>query len=159
MPIPIPGQTPLVTSAGVPGQEARPLDARKKALMVSTRGQMRADRAQQLVAVVTVQPAGGQGTATTAYVVLSGCVFREHMHSDQTLAVTEGTVQIDALVELPLTDPLTGATSTPDAYLYLANTGQATAAGVLAAEKYEIVSWKRGGMITNRYVCQLRRLR
>jgi hypothetical protein len=159
MPIPIPGQTPIVTSAGVPGQEERPLDARKQALMVSTRGQMRADRAVQLVALVTVTPAGGQGAAQTTYIVLSGCVFREHMASDQTVAVTQGTVQIDAVLELPLTDPLTGTTYTPDAYLYLANTSVATAVGVLAAAKYEIVSWKRGGMVTNRYVCQLRRLR
>jgi hypothetical protein len=137
----------------VPGQNPPPLDARKQAWMVSTRAAMRADRAVVLVGVVINAQTG------TTYVVLSGCVFREHMAADQTMALTQGTNQIDALVELPLTDPVTGQANTPSAFAYLARTTTATAAGVQPAKKYEIVSWKAGGIITNRYVCQLRRMR
>ena len=128
------------------------LTARMKAQMVSTRARMRADRAMPLVAVAV---SGG----VLVYTVLNNAVFRQHMESDQTVALTEGTSQVDGLVELPLTDPVTGAVITPTAIAYLAVTGTATAGAVAVASKYEILSYKKGGMAPNRWVCQLRRLR
>jgi hypothetical protein len=137
----------------VPGTNPPVLDARKKALMVTTRAAMQADRGQQLVGVIV---SAAQGTQ---YVVLSSCVFREHMHADQTIALTQGTAQIDALVEMPLVDPVTGAANSPGTLAYIARTATPTADAVAAAEKYEIQSWKTGGIVTNRYVLQLRRMR
>jgi len=136
----------------VPGSNTPPLDARKRALMVTTRGLIRGDRPTALVAVSIV---GG----VTTYTLLSGAVFRQHMVSDQTTALTQGSSQVDALCELPLVDPVSLVANDPTKIAYLALTGTATAGGVAAAEKYELLSYKRGGMVVNRYVCQLRRLR
>lgn len=128
------------------------LDARARARLLANRRLMRADRATPLVVVT-------RSTTGDTYTLVSSAVLRQRLQTDQTIALTEGTAQVDAVVELPLSDPATGAVFDPTRITYLALTTTPTAQAVALAVKYDVLASRVAGMVPNRLICLCRRLR
>jgi hypothetical protein len=127
--------------------EATLLDARKLARILANR-----DRVRQ----------GRTTTVTLAYNKPEGTIYQaanvvwQYQHYADPIAQqpsAEGTPSaIHVRAECPIT-------LDPRQISYIADTPTATAAGVAAAHRYEIVSYRKAGIVANRWICHCRRLR
>ena len=123
------------------------LDTRKLARILANRDRVRQGRTTT-VTLVHNKPEG------TIYQAAD--IVWQYQHYADPIAQepsTEGTPSaIHVRVELPIT-------LDPTQISYIADTPTATAAGVAAAHRYEIVSYRKAGIVANRWTVHLRRLR
>jgi hypothetical protein len=127
--------------------EATMLDARKLARILANRDRVRQGRTTT-VTLVYNKPEG------TIYQAAN--VVWQYQHYADPIAQepsAEGTPSaIHVRAELPITLDPTQISS-------IADTPTATAVGVVAAHSYEIVSYRKAGIVANRWTLRLRRLR
>ncbi len=119
------------------------LDSRKIGRIIANRARVQQGRARNVVAVIS---APEQLTLLPLQVTWTSQMYSEPQSMTQTEA------EIHAIVEMPLSiDARTIS--------YIADTPNATADAVAAADKYEIVQYRQAGIIPNRWRAHLRRLR
>jgi hypothetical protein len=123
------------------------LDARKLARILANRERVRQGRTATVILVYN-KPEG------TIYQAAN--VAWQYQHYADPVAQqlsAEGTPNaIHVRAELPIT-------LDPTQISYIADTPTTTAAGVAAAHSYEIVSYRKAGIVANRWIVHLRRLR
>ena len=123
------------------------LDARKLARILANRDRVRQGRTTT-VTLVYNKPEG------TIYQAAN--VVWQYQHYADPIAQepsAEGTPSaIHVRAELPIT-------LDPTQISYIADTPTATAASVAAAQRYEIVSYRKAGIVANRWSIHLRRMR
>ena len=122
------------------------LDARKLARILANRDRVRQGRTTT-VTLVYNKP---EGTIYQA----ANVVWQYQHYADPSAQQpsAEGTSSaIHVRAELPIT-------LDPTQISYIADTPTATAAGVVAAHLYEIVSFRKAGIVANRWTLHLRRL-
>lgn len=119
------------------------LDPRKAARLLANRDRVRAGRTQT-VTLVYNRPEGA------AYVAADVIWQYEHYPEPDMQVPQDAPIHVRA--ELPITIDATTIS-------YIADTPTATAAGVAAARTYEIISYRRAGIVNNRWMLHLKRLR
>ena len=123
------------------------LDARKLARILANRERVRQGRTTT-VTLVYNKPEG------TIYQAAD--VVWQYQHYADPIAQqpsAEGTPSaIHVRAEFPITCDVTQVS-------YVAETPAASAAGVAVAHTYEIVSYRKAGIVPNRWACHLKRLR
>lgn len=116
----------------------------RKAARLADRSRMRQGRTQT-VTLVYVRP------NATDYQPAE-LVWQHQVETRPQDTIEEPVTTVDVIAEFPLQID-------PRQVTYAAETSNATAAGVAAAPKYEIVSRRQAGIVPNRWIVHLRRMR
>jgi hypothetical protein len=127
--------------------EATMLDARKRARILANRDRVRQGRTTT-VTLVYNKPEGTIYQA--ANVVWQYQHYADPIAQEPSAEATPSAIHVRA--EFPIT-------LDPTQISYIADTPTATAAGVVAAHRYEIVSYRQAGIVANRWSVHLRRIR
>ena len=123
------------------------LDARKRARILANRDRVRQGRTTT-VTLVYNKPEGTIYQA--ANVVWQYQHYADPIAQEPSAEGTPSATHVRA--ELPIT-------LDPTQISYIADTPTATAASVAAAQRYEIVSYRKAGIVANRWSIHLRRMR
>ena len=123
------------------------LDARKRARILANRDRVRQGRTTT-VTLVYNKPEG------TIYQAAN--VVWQYQHYSDPIAQRPSAEGMPSAIHVRAECPIT---LDPTQISYLADTPTATAAGVAAAARYEIVSYRKAGIVANRWTLLLRRLR
>jgi hypothetical protein len=119
------------------------LDARKLARILTNRDRVRQGRTTT-VTLVYNKPEG------TIYQAAD--VVWQYQHYAEPIAQPPADGAVHVRAELPITLDVAGLS-------YVADTPTASAAGVAAAHTYEIISYRKAGIVANRWSVHLRRIR
>jgi hypothetical protein len=127
--------------------EATMLDARKLARILANRDRVRQGRTTT-VTLVYNKPEG------TIYQAAN--VVWQYQHYADPIAQEPSAAGTPSAIHVRLECPIT---LDPTQISYIADTPTATAAGVMTAPSYEIVSYRKAGIVANRWSVHLRRMR
>ena len=123
------------------------LDARKLARILANRDRVRQGRTTT-VTLVYNKPEG------TIYQAAN--VVWQYQHYADPIAQQLSAEGMPSAIHVRAECPIT---LDPAQISYIADTPTATAAGVAAAHRYEIISYRKAGIVANRWSVRLRRMR